>query len=212
MVNGEATAVAGYADAALNITILIIAAILIIAFIAGIVWLILWWRKYQQYDVTIFSKDGSGSVVRETDDGGIFVDSRTKNKRLFLRKNAVGLDPDNVPFIHSKGRKRIYLFRTGLKNFHFIKMGFKDPALTLQVGEEDVNWALNAYDRQKKIFQQNLIMQLLPFIMLAFVCVIILVIFIYFFKEFGTLENMARYLKEAVDVATTAQAGTTILE
>ena len=40
-------------------------------------------------------------------------------------------------------------------------------------------------------------MQYLPFMMLAFVSIIILVMFIYFFKEFDTLKDVAIALKEA---------------
>ena len=69
--------------------------------------------------------------------------------------------------------------------------------MTIIITEEDVNWAINSYERQKKIFQSSTLMQYLPFILLAFVSVIILVMFIYFFKDFAVLRDVAIALREA---------------
>jgi len=201
----------GIASGALNVGILI-ATILIVGGIAiAITVLILRWKKYSEYKCIIFEKDGFGQLRYKSDSAGIFVDRKTRNKRLFLKRNKVGLDPDNVPYMTgAKGQKTIYLYQTGLKNFHYINININE-SFDITVGEEDVNWAINAYERQKKLFSQSLLMQLMPFIALAFTAIIILIIFIYFFKDFAVLKDVAVSLKEAAEAMAQANAGTTIL-
>ena len=102
----------------------------------------------------------------------------------------------------------VWLYRTGLKNFQYVDLNITpNPGATITVGEEDVNWAINAYERQKKLFSTTLLMQLMPFIMLAFVSIIILIIFIYFFKEFSTLKDMAVAMGEAAQIIAQARTG-----
>ena len=136
-------------------------------------------HRYKHFRCVIFERDGFGQLTKTYDNAGIFVDKKTGNKRLYIKKAYVGLDPDNIPYIvDNKGKKTIYLYRTGLKNYHYIKINIKQPGITLTVGEEDVNWAINAYERAKKTFSNSLLMQLMPYIALAFVSIVILIIFI----------------------------------
>lgn len=199
-------------DTALNVTIMVVTIIVVGGSLIAALIIGLKWKRYNQYRCVIFQKDGFGKIHMKYDDAGIFVDSKTKNKRLYLKNNNVGLDPDNIPFVPGmKGIQYIYLLQTGLKNFRFITMDFDTPKLEVTVGEEDVNWAINAYDKQKKLFSQSLLLQLLPFIALAFVSIIILIIFIYFFKEFATLKDFALVMKEAAEVLKSGDIGTTLL-
>lgn len=195
----------------LNVGVMITVMILILG---GIVLLYLLSRRlkrYSQFKCIIFYKDGFGQEVQEYDRAGIFVDGKTKNKRLFLQKNNVGLDPNNIPVIaDGKGKKTVYLFRHGLKNFQYIKFRMSET-FNVIVGEEDVNWAINAYERCKVMFSQTLLMQLLPFLAIAFVSIIILIIFIYFFKNFDVLRDVAVNLKEAAQAIAQANSGTTVI-
>jgi len=201
----------GVASGALNIGILVGVVLIVGGLVIATTVLLLKWKKFSQYECIIFEKDGFGQLKYKTDMAGIFVDSKTKNKRLFLKKNNVGLNPDNVPYLSGKkGLKTIYLYQTGLKNFHYIRMNVTDK-FDITVGEEDVNWAINAYDRQKKLFNQSLLMQLMPFIALAFTSIIILIIFIYFFKDFAVLKDVAIALKEAAQANAQASSGTAII-
>jgi hypothetical protein len=180
--------------------------------VAGIVLFLKWW-KYSQFSCRIWEQDGFGQWRETVDRAGIFVDRKTNNKRFFLKKANVGLSADNVPYISTKGvRKIVYLLRTGLKNFRFIRITPSNPSVFLNVTEEDVNWAVNAYERQKKIFSKDLFLQYLPFMILAFVCIIILVIFIYFFKNFDTLKEVAVAFREAASSIAQANAGTVIVQ
>lgn len=207
----------GVSGTALNIFILIIIVIIVIAILTSLFYFWHVYQKYSEFDCIIYSFDGFGKAYASKDKAGIFVDGKTKNKRLFVKKHNVGLDPDNVPFIVIDGKKTVFLLKTGLKNFRFLSLPLSKEKLenenifSLKVGEEDVNWAINSYERQKKIFMQSTLMQLIPFLTIAFVSLIILILFIYFFKEFDTLKEVAVAMKEASRTLASAQTGTTVV-
>lgn len=162
-----------------------------------------------KYSVVWFGKDNKTGGI---DRGGIFIDKKTNNKRFFLKKNNVGLNPDNVPFKFIGNKMYVFLYRTGLKNFQYVDLNISpNPGVAITVGEEDVNWAVNAYERQKKLFANTLLMQLLPYMIIAFVSIIILIIFIYFFKEFKTLKDVAVAFQEAATTLAAAKSGTTVI-
>jgi len=200
------------ASGILNGVVMIVGAIIVF----GVIFLASKWymdnvKRYKQFNCVIFQRNGFGQLEQKRDQAGIFTDGRTKNKRLYLKNCKVGLDPDNVPYISTRGTKVIYLLQTGLKNFRFINIDIKEPNIDMTVGEEDVNWAINAYERQKALFQDSKWMQLLPFIAIAFVTIIILVIFIYFFKNFDVLKDVAIALKETASELAKANADTVIV-
>lgn len=202
-----------WANAALNIALIILTVLLI-----GGLAVLAWWlwqrnRKYSQFKCIIWERDGFGQLKETVDKAGIFVDSKTKNKRLFLKKNNVGLNPDGIPYISSGKLNIIYLYKTGLKNFHFIKVNIDktNPKVNLTVGEEDVNWGINAYERAKKMFSTSLLMQLMPYIMLAFVSLIILILFIFLFRQFGELANFVNAAEKFIGTVNAAQGGTAVI-
>lgn len=195
-----------------NIGMLLLLTIFFAVVAFGAMFAMAQYRKWSQFTVIIWGKDGFGQIVEKTDKAGIFVDKKTKNKRFYIRKARVGLECNNIPYIQ-KGRKKIvYLLQVGLKNFKFIKPTISDGQMQFDVGEEDVNWAINEYERQKKLFDNNLLLQYMPFILLGFVSIIILIMFIYFFKQFPTLLKTAEALKEAAIAFAQSQGGTIILK
>lgn len=208
---------AGVSGIALSIVILILSVLFIGGVVIGFIFLYKNWKRFNEFSCIIWEENGFGQLTETRDKAGIFVDSKTNNKRFFIKKANVGLDPDKVPYVPTIGGgyfsapKTVYLYRTGLKNFHFIKPNIQSPKITLTVGEEDVNWAINAYDRQKKLFSTSKLMQFLPYIAIAFVSIIILVMFIYFFKEFGTLKEMAVEFKEVAKILKQIKLGTNII-
>jgi uncharacterized membrane protein YqiK len=204
--------VAGIANKSLSILILV----LFIVIIGGLMIAVTWWylykyKRYSQFKCIIWEEDGFGQMTEKTDKAGIFVDNKTKNKRFFLKKADVGLQPDNVPYIMHGKERVVYLLQHGLKNFSYVKIKPKSIEGTLIVTEEDVNWGLNAYERGQKMFAQSMLMQLMPYIAIAFVSIIILVIFIYFFKGFGDLKLMAEALRDLSVNAKQMQSGTTVI-
>lgn len=198
--NGMGQTLQNIGSGALNIGIMLVVLILVIVVIVGLSFLIRNIRRYKQFKVVIYSKDTFGQIKQEHDDAGIFIDKTTHNKRLYLKQNNVGLNADQIPYVSdAKGRKTIYLYKTGLKNFKYINISVNKNVdeIKTNVGEEDVNWAVNAYERAKKSFTQTVLMQYLPFIILAFVSIIILIIFLYFFQQFSVLKELGVALKEA---------------
>ena len=196
-----------FGTGAIGFTIIAIVIIVLFALTGFGVWLFLKWKKYQQYKCIIWERDGLGNIRQYSDNAGIFVDKKTNNKRFFLQRSNVGLEPDNVPYVIMDNKKLVYLIRRGLKNFQYIKPVISAEGFEFKVTEEDVNWAINAYERQKKIFQENKFMQYLPFILLAFVSIIILIVFIYFFKEFGVLREVAVALRQTAEALVQYKSG-----
>ncbi|RLA46934.1 MAG: hypothetical protein DRR04_05335 [Gammaproteobacteria bacterium] len=201
-----------YGAGALNILLIGFLLIIITALIAFAVFLWQRHKRFGQFTAIIWFRDGFGQLQQTHDTGGVFVDKKTANKRLFLRRNNVGLSPDNIPFLTGpKGKRYVYLYQRGLKNFLYLRPNVRAEGVSIEVGEEDVNWAINAYERQKKLFASNMLLQYMPFIALAFVSIIILIIFIYFFKDFKVLAEVAEALKGAAQAFAQAQAGTAII-
>jgi len=198
---------------ALGMMVLVIA----IIFFGGVAIIGTWFymtkiRVYNQANVIIWEKDAFGQIREKYDKAGVFVDDKTKNKLFFLKKGNVGLKPDNIPFIHTSGKKPVvYLLQVGLKNYRFLKPVLKDDLVTYTVSEEDVNWAINSYDRQKRLFSQSWIAQYLPFILLAFVSIIILILFVYLFKQFPLIKEMMVEMKEVAKALAQAKAGTVVV-
>lgn len=87
----------------------------------------------------------------------------------------------------------------------------KSVNLGFDVGDEDVNWALNTFDGNKKLFAQTVFMQLLPYIALAFVGVIFAIIFIYFFRELSVLKEFGASMQKAAEVLSADRAATTVI-
>lgn len=203
--------VAGIGGAVLNIVIIIVSIIFGGSIVGAIVWLYMRWRRHREFKCVIWGKDAFGQTYEKYDQAGIYVDGKTNNKRLYLKKNKVGLQADNVPYIQSGKNKIIYLHQFGLKNFRFIKPKVTDR-IDFEVGEEDVNWGLNAYERGKKIFSFDKMAQYMPFILLAFVSVIILILFIYLFRKFDVLADIFQTTNQMVQNAKELKAGTVIVQ
>lgn len=201
----------GVGNAAANIGIIAVVIVFFIVLAGLMIFLMSQYKKWSQFTCVIWGKDGFGQVIESTDKAGIFVDRKTKNKRFFLRKGKVGLECNNVPYIQKGRTKVVYLLRTGLKNFTFIKPSIDDSMMRFDVGEEDVNWAINAYEKQKRLFNQNVLMQYMPFIMIGFVTIVIMIIFIYFFKQFPVLKATAEAFRDAATAFAQSQSGTVVL-
>ena len=203
---GEGIAIGAAANNMLTVAMMALILLFVIGLIGGGMYIYFWWKKYQQYNCIIFKE---GKFIGK-DEAGIFVDRKTKNKRFFLRKNKVGLNPNNVPyFVGDKGKKTVFLQQVGLKNFRYIDISLEP--LNFEVGEEDVNWAIQDFELAKTTFADSLIMKLMPYISLILVSIIIVIIFMYFFKEFSTLKDVAIAFKEAAIALADAQTGTKVI-
>ncbi len=135
-------------------TLFQVVAFAIIAFFVGIVCMLLVKtyldRQKYNYRVNIYYQEpGSKVPIFKQDIGGIFI--KGEIKRFYLKKNQVGLDPDNVPFMFtSGGSKLVTLWQTGVKSFRYALPSINyNPGFTIKVGEEDVNWAIATYNEWK---------------------------------------------------------------
>ena len=189
-----------------RIVIMIVSVVVVGAFAVGGVYMYMMWKRYQEYRVVLWEKDSMGNVHEIDDQGAVFADRKTGNVLFHLRKHKVPLSPDNIPFIKKGKTKLVYIVKYGLRDYRFIKPVVSDGGVGLVVGEKDINWAINTYQRVKKVMEGNNIMQFLPFILLAFVSIVILIIFIYFFKNFSVLKDVAVALNEAAQAIAANQA------
>lgn len=190
--------ISGLVGGTLNVTIIII---LIAIVAAAIVALYLKWKKnkrFDQFDVIVFYRDAFGNMQEQADKAGIFLDGKTGNKRFFIKGFNVGLSPDNVKYVLRNGRKRVYLFKKGLKNFSFLEIKIEnEDSIKLEATEEDVNWAINEYQKAKALDNKPNWQQWLPYISLMVTGIIILIVFIWFFKQFPILQQVALSLEGA---------------
>lgn len=201
-------AIESMAWSAVLFVVILISGLVVLGVIGASIWLYYWWKKCREFDCIIFRKDGGVTF----DKAGIFVDRKTKNKRFYIKNANVGLDPNDVPYkISPGGKKYVFLLQTGLKNFSFMGVDVDAEKCEFSVGEEDVNWGINAYERQKKLFSNSWLMQYMPFIALAFVSIIILILFLNFFKKFDVLKDVALALKDAAAAQSLCTAGTTVI-
>lgn len=198
-------------DMASSILVMILGLLLFISIIAVVVFVAIKYKRYSEFKCVIWGADGFGQTIEKTDNAGIFVDRKTQNKRLFLKNNKVGLDPDNVPYIQSGRSKVVYLLQVGLKNFRYIRPSVNPDDFGFEVGEEDVNWAVNDYEKQKLRFSQSMLLQYLPFISLAFVSIVIMIVMVYLFNKFEVFVDVAQATKEAANAIAQANSGTVVL-
>lgn len=177
---------------------------------------ILWYKNQGRYNfkIVIWELDKSSKNLRERyDKGGIFIDKDTNNKRLWLKKSNVGLECDAIPWIYGEGGQRIiYLLQKGLKNYEFCSLQMEEKKFSIKTGEEDVNWAINAYEKQKKLSSRNWMREYLPFISLIIVCFVILILFYFLIQKFEVLKETAEAFTQAAQAFRDAKAGTVVLD
>lgn len=197
---------------AVNVVVIVIFAVIVLGIVGALAWSYLRAKRYKEYTCIVWSRNGFGQLQQHIDHAGVFMDKKTNNIRLFLKNANVGLSPDDIPYLPGpQGQRYIYLYRKGLKNFFFLRPDVSMDGVNIKVGEEDVNWSVNSYEKAKKLFSASTLLQYMPFIALAFVSIIILVMFIYFFKDFKVLREVAVALQAAAEAMRTASAGTTII-
>ena len=198
--------------------------LLISLLVLAVAGLFAWWIwREKRYDTKTFIIDvdyetGQINGIKPFGRAGVFVDGKTKNKRFFLKGDTVGLDPDKVPYINLIGgsspiapRRGVIMIQTGLKNFRFIRPTINaNKTLLFKVGEEDVNWAINAYERQKKVFGTSLLEKILPYIPLVIITFGLVVIIVTVFKNLPAVKELLVEMKGITENLARAQMGTVV--
>jgi hypothetical protein len=169
-------------------------------------------KKWSEYVCIVWVRDGFGQLRQLHDQAGIFMDKKTHNKLFFMRKANVGLTPDNIPYLQGPdGKKYVYILRNGLKNFYFIRPDVDFSTVKVSVTEEDVNWAVNSWLKAKETFTFDDFLKYLPYISLAIVSIIILIMIIYVLKNFEVLKDVALSLEETARVIAEAKQNVTVI-
>ena len=189
----------GISSGAVNIGTILIVVLLFAGLFFGVYWWASSLARYNQFKVIVWERVQNGGIVQLEDKAGIFTNRKTGNKLFYLKRLNVGLKPDNIKFVFDgKGKRVVYLLRYGFKNFSFIEPSADTlGGIRFIVGEEDVNWAINSYESNKKRFSQSLLFQILPFMVLALVCIIILILMINLFNNFDVFKDVAESIKIA---------------
>lgn len=192
--------------------------ILSIVFFSGITILIIYWiiqlKKYGRYICEIWEFNDEGQLINVYEDkAGVFYDSNTKSRLLFLKNAKTALNPDKIPYFYRNNKRIIYLNKTGEKNYHYINPKIKSGHITLSVGEEDVNWAEGAFERGiKTTSSQDKFTQMLPYIIWALVIVGTLILLIKVMNNIVIIRDVMELLKEVTVELGKARAGTVVVQ
>jgi len=190
----------------LRIAVFIISSLVVGGLAIAGVYAYMMYNRYKQYNVIIYEKDTLGNTTMSYDQGAVFPDRRTGNILFHLRKHKTVLCPDKIPYARCGNTKVVQITKYGLKDFRFNELKVGDSQTEMIVGEKDLNWYSNGVQRINSLLQTNNLMAFAPFILLAFVSIIILIIFIYFFKNFSVLKDVAVALQRAAEVMASNQA------
>lgn len=112
----------------------------------------IWWLGLQRrYNINVIVMDYDPKTKREVpfmDKGGIFIDSRSGNKRFNLKRCQAGLTCDNVPTIPIDGKPWVWISRFSSTDYRFMRISFDEAAQDYKVtiDEEDINSSVQHYD------------------------------------------------------------------
>jgi hypothetical protein len=175
-----------------------------------------WWLAFKKanYKTRVIIADKTSSPEGyDFDRGAIVKDSKTKRVMFKMLKAGVGLDPDFMMLRHDrKGKPMVFVGKYGFKNYAFLTPSVGDGLFKLGFTQEDVTWAKNEYERSKKMFQNSLLMQILPYAGLAFLIVAFIISMYFVTNKFDVLKDVAANLKEAALALHQANTGTTLIK
>lgn len=188
------------ASSGLNLVFILVTIVFVGALIGATVWFIGKQLRFKEYDCYIWQHDGFGHLRQRFDKAGIYTDKKTDHKLLFLKKSNVGLKADNIPYVPTGKGKAVFLLQTGLKNFKFIKPELKEDHVKLSIGEEDINWALHEFKKDKVAFDQKGILQILQLMLPIFALIVVMIVAIQLIKKFDVLVYISDRIVEAAAI------------
>lgn len=161
-------------------------------------------RKTFSYEVRIKVNEPKGSnELSEVDNdlGGIFLDRKTGNRLFVLKKNRVGLTPDNIPYYRgAKGQKIVEVIQLGLKSFRYLgkpESVSSKSVMEYNIQDQDIAFALNEIEKAKMYEKKTTfdkIKDIIPIVMVFFLAIAV----IYFFlNKFEVLKGVADALNQA---------------
>lgn len=210
--------IGGIANSIISVVWMIIQLLIVLGITGGIIYYIFRVKRYNIQTVTIETDPETGTIRGVTlGKGGTYVDSKTKNKRFFLKGTNVGLDPDKCPELpvfnagSMNPKKVVFMVKSGFKSYRYLRPYItQDKQFDFSVGEEDVNWGINAYQKQKALYGQSFWDKLMPYMGVIITSVFMFLIVIYVFKQLPQMKEILLVLKDIVDGLAKAKMGTVI--
>lgn len=196
---------------AVRIAVIVISCIVVGGIAVAGVYAYMMWKRYQEYRVVIWEKDSLGNTHEVDDQGAVFPDRKTGNILFHLRKHKTVLSPDDIPFVLKGKTKLVYIVKYGLRDYRFLRPNVTATDVGMVVGEKDINWAVNTYQRVKKVLEGNNLLTYMPFILIAFVSICILIIFMYLFKQVPAMKEMAEAFRDAAQAFSQCQAAAQVV-
>lgn len=162
------------------------------------------WNAQFTDTVLVLKKDNLGNIVGEWDRGGACFDVQSKHRLWFLKSGIGGLDPDKKPFISTKKGVFVIVFKQGLKALHYVTPIVNEKGdMELKVSDQEISWAINAYERSKKILFWDRLKEFLPYIAAFMFMVIACALLVFLINKLdlkavvAQLESTARIIAEA---------------
>lgn len=185
----------------------------------GVIWYFVNRKRYNfKVVVRELGIDGKPRIVGY-DRGGLFMDNKTQYRLFKLKKNKVGLLPDNIPYEEEPKGKVVNVLRLGLKQFRYLErptlMQNSPIAMGYGIGDADVAWGINSIEYAKQYEKKSLLSQLAPFIGMAFVFLLVVVAMYYLFVKAGFNADLLRNLADSARIISgnmaSAASGTTVV-
>jgi len=205
----------------LNVVVWIISILFVGGCALGVWFVIRRMKRFGGFRCIIWHVNEEGEIISESSDaGGIFKDGRTGNVLFHFRKNKYACNPDMIERLSILRRGRfgrmgriIYFLKVGEKDFRpIIPPKFSKDGMKAALGEEDLNFAINAYERSKKVFSQSMLLQILPYAVLVIVSFTILILFIFLFKEFPkNISTASNAMVQAAEALKAASGSSTVI-
>lgn len=192
-----------------------------VIFIVAVVAIVGWFalkaymnKKKYDYTVHIYHQEpGSSMPIERWDRGGIYTEPLSNIKAFWLEKNRIPLCPDNIPITFSStGKKIVTLLQTGLKNFRYVNPSVSNnPGFAFNVGEDDVNWAINSFSAWWSHFKKDSWVQKYGG-MLIFALAVVgsLMLFYFVAQKFDTIGTAAQALASAAEALKAVKVGTVL--
>lgn len=182
----------------INIVFYCLVGIVVLVFFGVLIYYILMFKRHnRRCEVWVYDPNIKQIVDRRTDRGGIY--TKHGMKLFHLWKSKTSIAPEKVSSIPDKhGFISYFVQAVGSKTIAPVSMELgKNFEFNIDVGEEDVNWAIMDYERHKNaLASKNILLQLLPYMAIALIAVICLVGAVYLLKKFDVLVEISSNLKD----------------
>lgn len=216
----------GYSS--MNMIIITGIIVVVVALIAWGAWFFMNWKKYQDYMVCVFHKNGEDKWCLRFDKGGVFVNKKTNTKRMWMKKSRSSLQADRIPFL-PKNRLSfmdytfgvIFVVQKADGSYAYIdKWNIDENGLQVQVSGEDLNWGLTAFDEIMRHIENKFFKDLMLVISIVVVGIIILIMVIISVKDMthvaellaNAMSTASANMKEFAASMAQANSGTTVIQ